>query len=490
MPTRGRARLLAAVLTVGALVAAACGDGDDGGGGGGGGGEGALPECPIEALEQAQEPVEVVLWHFLVAKTEEALAQIVDEYNASQSKVRVRIESQGTSNDELFAKYRAGIGSGDLPAIAVVDDTVTRQMIDSGTVLPAQSCIEATGYDMSDFVAGARDYYTIDGTLYPSSLSLSSALLYYNKNHFRRAELDPETTPQTLDEVREYAETIKAAGVVETPVVLKVSPPILEMWLTGAGQPVVDNDNGRGPGETTEATFDTDTTVGLYAWVQAMVADGLMQAVPDTPGQINHYLALAQQNGSMTIETSTAATTVEAFLGGDTSVAADVAPGADAGSIDLAALDIGAAEVPGIDAVGRIAMGGGAWYVTNTSPPEVQAAAWDFLTYFNDLDSQVTWNLVGSYLPYRISAADDPRVQERWTTTMAGRWLAVAYDQLLTGIDPEFPGPLMGPYEQFRQSLRDSVDEVIFRGATPADAVAGAAEETTAALQQYNDESF
>jgi sn-glycerol 3-phosphate transport system substrate-binding protein len=487
MASRRRATALVAVLTAGALAAAACGGGDDGGSGGG---EGALPECPIEALEQADGPVEVVLWHFLVAKPEEALQEIVDAYNASQAKVRVRIESQGTDNDELFGKYRAGVASGDLPAIAVVDDTVTRQMIDSGTVLPAQSCIDATGYDMSDFVPGGKDYYTIDGVLYPSSLSLSAALLYYNKNHFRRAALDPERTPQTLEEVRAFAERIKAAGVVETPVVLKVSPPILEMWLTGVGQPVVDNDNGRGPDQTTEATFDTDTTVDLYAWVDAMVDDGLMQAVPDTPGQINHYLALAQQNGSMMIETSTAATTVEAFLGGDTSVATDVAPGADAGPIDLAALDIDAAEVPGIEAAGRIAMGGGAWYITNTSPPEVQAAAWDFLTYFNALDSQVTWNLVGSYLPYRTSAADDPRVQERWTTTTAGQWLAIAYDELLTGIDPDFPGPLMGPYEQFRQSLRDSVDEVVFRGVASADAVTAAADETTAALQQYNQESF
>ncbi len=481
-----RWRLLVAVLAAGALLAAACGD--DGGGGGGDAAGGDLPGCPIQALEDATGPVEVVLWHFLSAKTEEALQQIAADYNASQSKVQVRVESQGTNNDELFAKYRAGVDSGDLPSIAVVDDTVTQQMIDSGTVLPAQSCVDATGYDMSDFVQGGKDYYTIDGVLYPSSLNLSSALLYYNKNHFRRAGLDAETTPQTLAEVRTYAEQIKAAGVVETPVVLKVSPPILEMWLTGAGQAVVDNDNGRGPGQTTEAVFDTDTTVGLYTWVKGMVDDGLLEAVADTPGQINHYLALAQGNGSMTIETSTAATSVEAFLAGDTSVAED--SGADAGAVDLSALDIGAARVPGIDAVGRIAMGGGAWYITNTTPPEVQAAAWDFMVYFNSLDSQVTWNLIGSYLPYRTSAADDPRVQERWTTTLAGQWLAIAYDELLNGIDPDFPGPLMGPYEQFRQSLRDSVDEVIFRGAAPADAVTQAAEDTTAALQQYNDENF
>ena len=111
----------------------------------------------------------------------------------------MRVESQGTNNDELWSKYRSGIATSDLPAIAVADDTVTVDIVDSGTVLPAQSCINADNYDMSDFLPAAKQYYTIDNVLYPASVNLSGALLYYNKNHFRRAGLDAETTPATLD---------------------------------------------------------------------------------------------------------------------------------------------------------------------------------------------------------------------------------------------------------------------------------------------------
>src|SRR5690606_1029427 len=77
----------------------------------------ALPDCPVDALDQAAGPVEVVLWHFLAGETGNALEQLVDEYNASQAKVRVRAESQGTNNDELWDKYRSGISTGALPAI-------------------------------------------------------------------------------------------------------------------------------------------------------------------------------------------------------------------------------------------------------------------------------------------------------------------------------------------------------------------------------------
>lgn len=474
-----------ALLVLLALLVAAC---NGGGGNGGRVTEDAapLPECPVGAIDQVSGPVEVVVWTFLQARTGETLRALAEQYNAAQSKVRVRVESQGTNNDEVWRKYQAGISTGDLPAIAILDDTVTVAIADSGTVLPAQSCIEATGYDTSDFLQAGIDYYTIDGALYPASLNLSSALLYYNRNHFRRAGLDVNDTPGTLAELRETAQRIKDAGVVATPVVLNLGPPLIEMWLTGAGVPIVDNDNGRGAGTTTKAVFDTEMTVELYTWVRDMVRDGLLQVVPNTPGQIDHYLAMAQQNASMTIETSTAATSIEAFLSGDLRVPG----GADPANVDLGALDIGAAAVPGLREPGRLQMGGGAWYITNTTAPEVQAAAWDFVTFVNSVPSQVRWNLEGGYLPFNVAATRDPAVAEQWSTTLSGRWLALAYDELLNGVDPNFPGPLIGPYDEFRAAIRESIDSVVFAGADPAAAVRDAAAATTEALERYERESF
>jgi sn-glycerol 3-phosphate transport system substrate-binding protein len=451
---------------------------------------GELATCPLDALDQASGPVDITLWHFLGGETGAALNQLADEYNASQSKVRVHVESQGTTNDELWSKYRAGISTRDLPAIAVADDTVTVDIVNSNTLLPAQSCIDADNYDMSPFLPAAQQYYTIDGVLYPASVNLSGALIYYNKNHFRRAGLDAETAPKTLAEVRDYAQKIKDAGVVDKPVILKVGPPLIEMWLTGVGQPVVDNDNGRGTGDTTEAAFDTDTTVQLYTWFQQMQKDGLLTIVPDTPGQVDQYFGIARQTASMTIETSTAATTIEKFLGGDTSAAASSPTSVDTSNVDLTALDIGAGEVPGIQEPGRLQMGGGAWYMTNTGTPEQQAAAWDFMKFFNSQPSQVTWNLRGGYLPYRTTAVDDPAVQDRWTNTLAGRWLAIAYDELLNGVDPNFPGPLIGPYDEFRAAIRKSVEQLAFDDGDPATVVTQASDETTDALQRYQDENF
>jgi len=123
--------------------------------------------------------------------------------------------------------------------------------------------------------------------------------------------------------------------------------------------------------------------------------------------------------------------------------------------------------------------------MTDSGTPEQQAAAWDFMKFFNSLESQVTWNIDGGYLPYRTTATKDPRVVADWTDTLSGRWLAIAYDELLNGVDPNFPGPLMGPYDRFRAAIRGSIESMVFNGESPESVLTQAAEDTTKALQDY-----
>jgi sn-glycerol 3-phosphate transport system substrate-binding protein len=447
-----------------------------------------LPVCPLDALDKATQPVEVVLWHAQTAKTKDTLEAQAAKYNASQTKVKVRVEAQGTY-EELAKKYQSGVPTKDLPGIALMEDLNIQSLADSGTVLPAQSCINASGTDMSDFLPTATAAYTVKGAVYPASLNLSTPLIYINRNHFRQAGLDPERTPQTLDEIRQDAQKIKDAGVVAKPVALSLQPWFIESWLTGEHAPAVDNDNGRGSGQTTAAAFDDDQARQLFTWIRDMYKDGLLDPVPDTAGNINDYLAMAQKQASMIIESSTAATSVESFLKGNLDPST-LQGGANVGNVDPASLDIGAGQLPGVHDPGKVQVGGGAWYIMNTTPPAVQAAAWDFITWWNKLDQQVTWNLEGSYLPYRISAATDARVVDRWTNTLAGRWLAISYGQLTNGVDPNYPGPLIGPYDAFRDAVRSGLDGVTFKGTDPSAAVATAAQQTTDAIVRYNKDNF
>ena len=477
-------------------MVAACGGASGGGGGSGsGGGDGGadgaeLPQCPVDALEGADGPIDVTLWHSAVAKPEETLLAIVEDYNASQDRVRVHVENQATSFEELQRKYNQSIASNDLPDIAILEDTQTQALADSGTILPAQSCIDAEDYDTSDFVPTLVDYYSIDGALYPASMTPSNALLYFNRKHFEEAGLDPDDPPENLDEIREAAQALKDAGVTEEPFVWHMTPWQIEFWLTGAGIPLVDHDNGRGGEPATAAAFNNEDTLALFEWLQDMYDDGLMQVVTNTPGQIDHYLAMATQTASFSVEASSAATSVEAFLKGDLDTSELSDDGRVSADVDLEGLDIDAAAFPGIDEPGHIQVGGGVYYMMNTSPPEVQAAAWDFMKYVNTVPSQVRSNLEGGADPVLLSAAEDPEVQDTWENTLSGQWLALSFDQQQHGIDPEFPGPLLGPYTELRDALRSAVEDLILNGADPQQVLDDAEAEVNDALERYESENF
>lgn len=490
----GTTRRLGAAVFAAALLAAGCGSSgtDDAGGSGPGGTtpDGSvvtadLPPCPVDAIDSASGPVELRVWFQLGGKTRETLEAQVAKYNASQDEVVVTAENQGASYEELLRKYESGIPTNDLPDLLVAEDTATQFLVDSGTVLPAQSCLNEEGMTTDGYVQTAVDHYSVDGALYPASANLSNILTYYNKNHFRKAGLDAEKPPETLAEVREYAERIKAAGVVEQPVIIKLDSWFIETQLTGQKEPVVNNDNGFGSGETTEGAFDDPATVELFTWLKDMNDAGLLQPVPATEGQVSHYLAMAAQKGSITIETSTSATSIKAFLGGDTDVA-----GVDAGPVDVEALDFGAGQIFGVDAPGKAQIGGGVWFMTNANDEVNQSAAWSFMKWWNEVDQQVTWNIEGSYLPFVTATVDDPRVQAYWTDDLAGRWLAIAYDQMVDGVNPDFTGPRIGPYDKFRVAMRQGMDSLMFEGAEPAAAVTKANDQTTAAIEEYNDANF
>jgi sn-glycerol 3-phosphate transport system substrate-binding protein len=490
-----RFRRTAAVLSILALAVTGCGD--DGDGPDDEGASTADPsECPVGAFEEADGVTTIKVWHSYVGSVRLALEKIAAEYNASQDKVKVEIESQGNSYDALRRNFEAGIPNRQLPAITIAEDTNTQFMIDSGVVLPASACLEAdpeAAEAVEDIIPAVRAAYTVDGIQYPASMNVSTIVLYYNRGHFAAAGLDPDNPPTTLEGIREAAEKLKAAGQSEKPLALKLDPWFLEQWITGAGETLVNNDNGRSE-VATEATIDNEAGRTAIQFVADMHRDGLLNGVPGTEGQINHFLAmLPSGSSSMLLETSAAITTIDGVLTGKLNPE-DL--GQDAGedaNLDLSGLaqglDIGVGLNPGIEEPGKGQIGGGAWYITNTGSDAVQSAAWDFVKYFNSTKTQVLWTLDGSYLPILDSVKDDPQLKENWSTTQRGRWLSTAYEGIQS-LDADFPGALIGPYDKFREHFRKAIEAVGLQGADPLPALATAEAAITAELENYAESNF
>jgi sn-glycerol 3-phosphate transport system substrate-binding protein len=487
---RGRRRGGAlAVLTAAALVAAACSDPPTSGGDGavvaGDGDDAALPDCPLDALEGADGPVEITLWYGgLGGSAKAAMEEQVAAFNASQSDMVLNASDQGRDYAEVYRKFTSAASAGEdqLPDLIYLEDTQLQAMADSGLVLPAQACMEAADYDVTQLQPAARSKYSVGDVIYPGYMNVSTPVLYYNKAHFAQAGLDPEDPPDTLDEMYQAAKTLKETGVSDKPFSFRASRWYFETWLTGIGGEIVNNDDGRS-GLATEATFATPEADDLMASLQRMNDEGLLNVFAATEGGIDQFLALVTQDSSMLVETSTASTTIRDALSG--SVTAEQAGvDFDAASVDLSVLVPGTGAFPGIEDAGRIFPSGAGFFMLNTSEPEQQAASWRFLEFMLDPANAKTWLFNGGYLPVVKAVNDDPAVQAFWTDDLAGVLLFPATEQL-GDADPDQPGPLIGPYPDEGDALEAAMEAILLEGADIGSTLADAQDTVTESLQRY-----
>jgi sn-glycerol 3-phosphate transport system substrate-binding protein len=473
------------------LVLAACGS--PSGSGGDGPGRAAdgedvseLPECPLDALEEATGPVEVNLWFGgIVEPPVGVLNDLIDDFNASQDQIVVTGNDQGTSYDEVLRQYeRTASTPEQLPEMIYMEDSALGQLVDRGQLLPAQSCMEADGYDMDELVPAARSSAEVDGVLYPGYMNVSSPVLYYNQAHFQAAGLDPDSPPETLDELEAAARQIQEADVAPRPLSFKTSQWFFQTWIGGLGEDMVNNDNGRSEAAT-EAQFDTPETQDLMQWLADMNSEELLNPFPETDGGIDHYLALVTEQSSMLVETSTASGTIAAALGGDLT-AEEAGIDVDSALLESANLVPASAPLPGIEEPGQVAASGGYFYILNTGSPEQQAASWKFLQFMLEPENGKRWHIDGGYLPVVESVLEDPEVIEFQETDLGGLLLAPSAEQMATA-DPDNPPPLMGPFTSYKDAMQGAMEEVLFSGGDPAEALASANEEMNSALESYNE---
>jgi sn-glycerol 3-phosphate transport system substrate-binding protein len=484
--TRRHAAAVAACL---ALVVACSDPPTTGGnveaGGPEGGDGGSLPECPLDALEETDGPVEVTLWYGGIGgPVEDTLDEMVAGFNASQDQVVLNASDQGSSFEEVYRTFESAAAANpdQLPDLIMVDTNQLQALADSRLILPAQACMEAGGYDITQIEEAVVSAVSVGDVMYPGYVNVSSQVLYYNKAHWVEAGLDPADPPQTLEEVREQARALRDAGVSDKPLSFKISHAVFENWLSGAGVEVVNNGNGR-DGLATEATFAVPEAEEALTLLREMYDEDLVNVFASVEGGIDHFLALATQDSSMLIETSTASSTIAQTLGGELTPE-DAGVDFDASVLEITDLVPGTASFPGLESAGQVHPGGGGFYIVNAGEPAQQAGAWAFLEYMLQPENAQAWHLNGGYLPIVKSVQDEPAVQDFWENDLAGVLLKPAVDQL-DDADPAEPGPLIGPYPDFADEVEAAIEGVLLDDADPAEALAAAQDAVTESLVRY-----
>jgi sn-glycerol 3-phosphate transport system substrate-binding protein len=455
--SKHRALLILVFLAL--LAATACGGGD----------EEAAPTGETPGASPAGGTVTIDLWHSQTAASLDTLDSLVSRYNSSQNEVRVRSSYQG-SNEELLAKLLASLGSGQVPAVALLVEADSRKMIDSGAVAPAQDFVDREGYDPSDLNETLVQFYTAEGKLWAMPLCAGMPLLYYNKATFREVGLDPERPPQDLEEVRQYSEKIlkqdSSGQVVRSGIAIDIGD-WTERMVAEHDDLFVDNENGH-DGHATEVLFNNDTGRYFFQWWHDMVDEGLAFNVGRNPTGADSLLAIISGRAAMTFSYSSALRSVVDILEKGTQ-----------------GVEMGVSTLPGVPGgTGVPLLYSRGLSILNLRPEEEQEAAWKFIKWLVEPEQQAEWFAGTGYLPASRAAVDLPAAKD----------VIANYPQFQVPLDlylnspttPAALGALLGPFWQVREELDRAVEAMLSGAKDPDQALEDAAAESNRIIEEYN----
>ncbi|NYT23507.1 sn-glycerol-3-phosphate ABC transporter substrate-binding protein UgpB [Alcaligenaceae bacterium] len=159
---------------------------------------------------------EITFWHSMEGALGERVNELVDGFNQSQDDYVVNAVYKGAYGESMNAGI-AAFRAGNAPDILQVFEVGTATMMYArGAIKPIQEMSEEAGdpIDPAGFLGAVAGYYSSsDGKLVSMPFNSSTPVLYYNKDAFRKAGLDPENPPKTWKAVAEAGGKLREAGL-------------------------------------------------------------------------------------------------------------------------------------------------------------------------------------------------------------------------------------------------------------------------------------
>lgn len=379
---------------------------------------------------------------------------LCEEYHKENPNVKVTPVYAGSYADTR-TKVQAAIKGGNTPDLAIMFS------IDLYSLLSMDAIADIDSFCTTDadkeWLNGFYDGFMMnsrDGeTTYGIPWQRSTIVLYYNKDAFEAAGLDPEQPPKTWDELKEDAKklTITENGQT-TQYGIQIPSDGYAYWML---QTFCVEQNGFNlMNETgTETYYDDERTAkGLEFW-KSLADDGSM------PEGIVAW-----------------ATTPSDFLEGKTAMMYHTT-GNLTNVKNNASFNFGVAMLPANESYGS-PTGGGNFYIFKGVSEERQQAAFDFIKWMTDDERVAQWSIDTGYVATRLSAYDTERMQEY---AKEFPYCLVARDQL------EYGYAELSTYNQaeVQKAIDDAISYVMTDQQDVESALATAQQTADGILQAY-----
>ena len=328
------------------------------------------------------DPVKFDFWYGLSGDLSNVVQQMCSNFNKSQTDYQIVCTSQtdyDTNLQNTIAAYRAN----KQPTITQIYDIGTASMLLSGAVTPVYQLMADNGYKINwdDYIPGIKSYYASSkGDLWSMPFNSSTAVLYWNKDAFKK--IGKDAAPATWEETAEDMKALKAAGY-DCPMAIDItnneSWEFMEQFSAVHNQPITTKNNGY-DGLDAQAMFNKTKFVQMAQDMKNWYDQGLM-VIKDAKAGESYAAAFATGHCQMTIDSI-----------GDHGTIGKTAP---------AGMQWGTAEIPvyaGTERHNSFVGGASLWVLKGKSADEYKGAA-AFLNWIAQPEQALFWSTNTGYVP-------------------------------------------------------------------------------------------
>jgi len=419
---------------------------------------------------RAQDNVEIVFAHiFTDDKRAAAVQAIADAFMAANPNITVTLQANTDSYDELFNSALLAAEQGNAPHLIQVDESLTQSAIDSGAFIAINEiATDEQAATLSDFLPQITDFYSVGGQLWGLPWNNSNPLLYFNKDIFTAAGLDPNAPPTTFDEVLSACEAIVAANIegLEACANWPLVTWFPEQWMAMQGALVLNNDNGR-TARASEIFLTAPEMLKIVEWWKTMRDNGYYIYSGKQQDYTGDAITFLSKKTAIHINSTAGLSNFIQFSG-------------------IQGFELGVAPLirPSAEANQGLTVGGASVFVSAGYPEAETHAARDFAFFLTNTENIAFWHKESGYLPNRQSSIDMLEA-EGWFES--NPFYAIALEQLQNSeLTPATAGLVVGQASQVRGIWLEAMQSILDGGADPAEAMGVAKGRIDEFLAEYN----
>jgi len=212
----------------------------------------------------ANEPVTLEFWNVFTGSDGDILREIVDNYNKT-NKDNITINMDIMPNDTLQQKLPAAIATNTAPSFVLFGVEYLAPYVKNDSLEDISDFWDTAEVNKDNFLQNVVDLSYINGKLYGVPMQYNVQYLYWNKDLFKQAGLDPDTPPKTMEELADFAVKLTDLSKNQFGLVLPIGTTYMQfLWANGgdADDPV-NNKN----------LLNSDENLETLRWLQDLAAN-------------------------------------------------------------------------------------------------------------------------------------------------------------------------------------------------------------------------